>query len=297
MKTTGLLRQTLMACVVITLLGTVAEAQPGGGRGGRGGRGPGGSGGGPQISISRAQLLGSEDVQAELKIDDGQAATLAAALEAYREERNAARPDFRAMRDMSEEDRAKAVEKMQKDAEALNKKTDEVLHALMEPEQLKRLDQIATQVRLRFGATGALKSKEMRAALSITDEQLAKVEEVETASSEARRKMFEEMRNGGGGGGGGAGGDFRAMFEKSQQETNDKVMAILTDEQRAKLDEMKGKEFEVDVRSLMRGGRGGGGDRNRGGAGGRDGGERRGGDGGGRGERRRPAQDNNDDAV
>ncbi|MEZ6127244.1 MAG: Spy/CpxP family protein refolding chaperone [Planctomycetaceae bacterium] len=296
MKTNCLLRHALMACLAATLFTAIAEAQPGGG--GRGGRGGfGGFGGG--FTISRAQLLGSEDVQAELKIGDGQSATITAALEAYREERNAARPDFGSFRDMSEEERTKAFEKMRKDGEALNKKTDEVLNALLEPEQIKRLDQIAVQARLRMAMTATLKSDEMRKELSITDEQLAKVDEIETAAAEARRKMFEDARAAGGGRGdgnrGAGGGDPRAAFEKSRQEMTDKVMAVLNDDQKKKLDELKGKEFELDMRSLMGGGRGG-----RGGAGGR------GGDGGGRGNRgdgnddggrRRPAQDDSNDAI
>lgn len=295
MKTTRLLQRLFAACLAIALLVTAVSAQPPeGGRGGAGrgaqGRGGGFTGRGAPMMLSRAQLLRSEDVQAEIKIGDGQAATITAALEAFREERNASRPDFGSFRDMSEEDRRKAFEKMQKDAEALNKKTDEVLNALMEPEQIERLDQIMVQLQLRMGPMAALKSPDMRAKLSLTDEQLTKLEGVEKEAEEARRKMFEDMRAGGRDQAEGQRPDFRAIMEKAREEQNSKVMAVLNDQQREKLDELKGKEFELDLRSLMRGGRGGEGGRGRG----------RGEDGGGRGEGgrggRQPAQ-GSDDAI
>lgn len=289
MTTSRLLQRLIAACLATALMVTAVSAQPPGG--GRGGPGRGGPrfGGEPRMPLSRAQLVNLEDVQAEIKIDDGQAATITAALEAFREERRASRPDFGSFRDMSEEERAKALEKVRKYMEDLSKKNDEVLNALLEPEQIERLDQIMVQLQLRMGPSAALKSPEMRDKLSITDEQLTKLEGVEKEAEEARRKMFEEMRAGGRDRAEGQRPDFRAIMEKAREEQNTKVMAVLNDTQRKKLDELKGKEFNLDMRSLMRGGRGGdaGRGRGRGGDGGEGGrGRGRGGEGG-----RRPAQD------
>ena len=57
-------------------------------------------------------------------------------------------------------------------------------------------------------------------------------------------------------------------------------MAVLTDEQKKTIDELKGARFELDMRALFMGGRGG-----NGGPPGGDGGGRQRGDGGGRGNR------------
>ncbi len=317
MRTARFVKFSAIACMTAMFLSAVAEAQPpqrgeGGGRqrgGQRGGQqrsGFGGGRGGFQPSVSRAVLLGVEDVQDELDIDDTQHATITAALETYRQERDDSRPD-RSQFDRSQfenatdEERQALREKMEKERdelnkkrEALNKKTDQMLATLLEPEQVKRLDQIAFQVRIRFGLTAMLKSNEMRSKLSITDEQLAKIEKVEEDASTARREMFQ---NGGFGGRDGERPDFtkiREMMAKAQKETEKNVLAVMTDEQNTTLASMKGEAFEFDMRALQRGGgRGGfgGGDRGRGGERGRGRGR---GDGGG--ERRRPAADS-DDAI
>ncbi|MEZ6123555.1 MAG: Spy/CpxP family protein refolding chaperone [Planctomycetaceae bacterium] len=288
-------------CSAAFLLSSPVFAQPPGGGGQRGGfgqRGPGGFGGpgGGQMTVSRAQLLRSDDVQQEIGITDAQSVTVKAALEAYQTEREANRPDFGSFRDMSEEDRNKAFDKMRKEAGALNQKTDDVLNALLDQDQVKRLDEIALQLRARFGLAALVKSDEMKQKLSLKDEQLAKLEEAEKAAREAQQKAFEDMRarfrDGGNRDDGNNGGDRpdpRAAMEKMRQEATDAVMAILTDEQKAKLTEMQGKPFEVDMRSLMGGRNGFGGRGGQGGPGGEGDGQR-----GGRQGRRRPAADNND---
>ena len=292
MRTARFLKFSAIACMAAMFLSAVAEAQPpqsgrqrGGQQGGRGGvgqqRGSGGRGG-FQSTVSRAALLGVEDVQDELDIDDTQQATITAALEAYRQERDDSRPD-RSQFDRSQfenatdEERQALREKMEKERDALNKqrdalnkKTDQMLNTLLEPEQVKRLDQIAFQIRVRFGLIAALKSAEMRDKLSITDEQIVKIEKVEEDGSAARRKMFQN----GGFGGGGERPDFtkiREMMAEAQKETEKNVMAVVTDEQKVILASMKGEAFEFDMRALQRGGgRGGfgGGDRGRGEGGG-----------------------------
>ena len=304
MTTTSFLRISAAACLAAILFSATAEAQPprGGGGDEGGGRQRGGQGGqrggfggqrGGAPTISKAMLLGIEDVKDELKIDDGQSATLDAAIEAYKEERSQSRPDFSGIREMSEEDRAAFIAKMTKESEVLAKKTDETLNALLEPEQVTRLDQIVFQMKAR-NLIGMLKSDEaVKKALAITEEQGAKLDEADKANEEAQGKFRDEMR-----GNGGERPDFeaiRAKMETLRKESDERVMAVLTGTQKTKMEEMKGKPFEIDPRALMRGGFGGGGGRGgqggpgggRGGQGGPGGG--RGGDGNGGGRQRPPA--------
>ena len=333
MRTIRFVKFSFLACLTGLLLTTIADAQPpeggqrgrrgegqrgegqrgegqrgeglrGGGQRGFGQRGgfpggPGGMFGGPP-SISRAQLLGSEDVQTELNVGEGQGVTITAALAAYRDERSASRPDYGSLRDLPEEERRAAFEKMRKDGAALNKalneKTDELLNALLEPEQAKRLDQIAIQVNARTRLLAMMKEDDMRDKLSVKEEQLEQLDELEKATQEAQAKRFQELRanrdrnRDRDAGDGGERPDPREAFEKARAEMEAKVMAILTDEQKVKFKELKGEAFEFDLRSLMRGGgRGGfGGGRSRGGG---DGNGNQGG-----GERRRPAADT-DEAI
>lgn len=281
-------------------------------QGGRGGFGGGGFAGGMMsrggVRIDRATLLQSEQVKTELKIEEAQAVTIETAIEAYREERNnAPRLDRDAIANMSEEERTEAFEKSRKEREELSKKTDDILNALLEPEQVSRLDQLQFQARLMMGPVQTFKSDDIKEKLKITDEQVAKLTEVEEAAAEEMRNMFGGFGGGGGGrgrgengggappaggppagggAGGGPGGGFeqiRTMMEEARKKSTEAAMAVLTDEQKAQVEEMKGAAFEFDLRSLMggRGGFGGGGFGGGPGGGGPDGG----GPGGGRGGR------------
>ncbi|MFY9253342.1 MAG: Spy/CpxP family protein refolding chaperone [Fuerstiella sp.] len=307
MKSSRFLKLSFAACALAILVTASADAQPpaGGGRGQRGGQpgqggnrqrggfggfgGGGPGGGGP--GIDRATLLGVEQVKDELNIDDGQSSVIAAALEAYQAERRESAPDFSKVREMSEEDRTEFFAKMQKDREALSSKTDTVLNTLLMPEQVTRLDQIVFQIKARTGLIAMIKTDEMKKTLSITDEQLVKLDAAEKEAQEASAKMREEMRGAFQPGQGGERPDFTEMqkkMETARKEGEAKVMAVLTDAQQAKIAELKGEEFNLDMRSLMRGGGGG-----RGGFGGPGGpgGQRPGGDGGQGGNRRRPSTD------
>ncbi len=287
------IRQAVVICLATVLVSAFVQAQPpGGGRGGPGGFGGFGGGRGG-FSIDRSMLLRAEQVRKELKIEEAQAATIDAALEAFREERNAApRPDRDALSKMSEEERTALFEKSQKERAELSKKTDEALGAMLEPEQSTRLDQIAMQLKLNMATVPTLKSDDMKSKLSLTEEQIAKLDEAEKAAAADMTKMFSEMRAAGGGqpgaGGqpGGAGGGreaFAAMQEKmtaARAKSAEAAMAVLTDEQKKVIDELKGAKFELDLGALMGGGRGG-----FGGPPGGNGGGRQRGDGGGRGTR------------
>lgn len=275
-------RKAVVFCLATMLVSASVQAQPpGGGRGGPGGFGGGGFGGG---GIDRAMLLRAEQIRKELKIEEAQAATIDAALEAFREERSAApRPDRDAISKMTEEEQTAFREKSQKERAEMSKKTDEALGAMLEPDQAKRLDQISLQMKLNMATVATLKGDDMKLKLSLTDEQLAKLDDAEKASTADMMKMFEEMRAAGAaaggqpGGAGGAGGreGFAAMQEKmtaARAKSTATALSVLTDEQKNTIDELKGAKFELDMRALM-GGRGGpGGGRPRGEEGGKGGG-------------------------
>ncbi len=279
MFTSHLLRQMAVLSLLTVLTSAIATAQTpletGRQRDGdrQGGRGFGGGWGGGMMrgpQIERATLLRSDKIRQELKVEEAQAATIDAALMAYQEERaSSPRPDRDAFEKMTEEERTAYMEKSRKEREELSKKTDEILAAMLDEAQVKRLDQIVVQSRLMMSAVTALKADDMKQKLSITQEQSAKLDEAEKAAGAEMQKMFEEMRANGGGGAGGRGGNFEAMrtrMEEMRKKNTDAVMALLTDDQKTTLDSLKGDAFEMDMRSLMGGGRGGeGGGRGRGG--------------------------------
>ncbi|MCA9061275.1 MAG: hypothetical protein KDA85_22330, partial [Planctomycetaceae bacterium] len=167
--------RALTVCLAVAMISTAVAQPPGGGRqrGGFGGQGGppggfggfgGGFGGGRGFgAMDRATLLRSSQVREELKIEDAQGISIDAALEAMRDEqRNSGAPDFNSFREMTEEQRNAAFEKMRKDREALSKKYDDMLAALLEPAQVERLDQIVLQQQLSRGMIEALKGDSLK---------------------------------------------------------------------------------------------------------------------------------------
>lgn len=296
--------------VAVVALTSIAEAQQdrgegrqsqrgarGGFQGGFGGFGGSRGGFGGGVRYDRSRLLTLQQVRDELKIEEGQAALIDAAVEAFREEQGSAgRPDRDAFQNMSEEERRQVIEKMQKDREASTKKNDEVLTALLDETQNKRLNQITLQLQLSSGLAAALRGDDLRKALKISDEQVAKLDAAEEESRNAMREMMQGLRGSRNGGDGerppGGGRPDLAAFEQmrermslAREKTTKAVMAVLTDGQQTQLEGMKGAPFELDMRAMMRRGSFGG---QRGGSfGGQRGGAPGGGFGGQRGGRGR----------
>jgi Spy/CpxP family protein refolding chaperone len=97
--------------------------------------------------------------------------------------------------------------------------------------------------------------------LKVTDEQKAKLKEVTTANMESMRAKMQEL---------GQDGNREGMREKMQElrkQGEEKVLAVLTTEQKATFEKLKGKAFQMPE-GAGRGGPGGpGGRQRRGGAG------------------------------
>ena len=280
---------SLIAAGLMVLFATNVEAQrPGGGQGGggfRGGQGQQGGGfrGGPGGSFgfrggaggggSSMGLLRIEAVQTELEISPAQKE----ALDKLAEQGRGERPDFGNFREMSEEERREAFEKMRTQAEERAKEMMGQLEEVLLPQQLERLQQISLQIR----GVQALEDPEVAKKLGITEEQKTKLAEARQAQGEKMREKMREMFQGGGG----PQGDLRESMMKMREEMEKDILSVLTTSQQEKFEEMKGEKFEMP-QMMGRGGRGGfgqGGQRGQGGPGGQRGpggaqGGRRGGD-------------------
>ena len=255
----------------------------GGGRGGeRGGRGGfgggamrGGAGGGAAAGIG---LLMNDEIRKELDISDDQVT----ALKKLGENMRPKMPEGTNIRDMEEEDRNALFAKMRKEMEEKAKEAEESLEEILMPSQIDRLEEL----RIQSQGVAALLSEKVAEELGLSKEQKEELKTTqETIRDEMRSKMSEMFR------GGSFDGDPREMIEKLRKESDEKVLAVLDDDQKKKFEEMKGEPFDMaKLRSSGRGGPGGGrggfGGGGRGGPGGQGGfGGRggRGGPGGGRG--------------
>ena len=146
---------------------------------------------------------------------------------------------------------------------------------ILSADQYKRVQQIGWQM----AGMQALSDPELVKALELKKDQQEKITAANTDYGNKQREMFQAMFAGGGG------GDREEMQKKMAElgTTRDKAINdTLTDDQKTKFKDLKGKEF--DVASLRPQGRGGFG----GGFGGGGGG---GGAGGGRGRPNRPTEE------
>jgi Spy/CpxP family protein refolding chaperone len=250
----------LAGMAIVVLMAQVAEAQREGGRRGRGGRGFG-------RIISSVQLVAeSDEVRTALNVTPDQEEKIETINDELRDARREALDggrgggDFRA-----------AMEEMEK----LNQEASGKLAEVLEDDQEKRLLGISIQV----NGAAALNEPAVAKELEITDEQKTKLGEVRESNMEAARESFQELRDQDL-----SQDEMRDKMREIQQESDKKVLAVLTSDQQAKLEQLKGEPVEVDMSQFRGRGFGGG----RGGRGGDDG------DGGRRGGRRN--RDNADEA-
>lgn len=224
------------------------------GGGGFGGGGFGGAGGGPGGGDPISGLLRSKEVREELKITDEQMEAIKKLSQASRPKR----PEGLNFREMSEEDRSAFFKKMQKEQAERIAEMKEQLEEVLLPQQIERAEQIALQVQ---GAR-ALSQSDVAEKLGITEQQQQELKEVRDSLQDGMREKMREMFSG---------GDRNGMREKMMEirkEMEEKVLGVLTSDQKAKFEEMKGDPFEMPERVGRGGGRGGqegrrGGKRNR----------------------------------
>ena len=144
-----------------------------------------------------------------------------------------------------------------------------IKRALLHLQHLARPRSFAPQqIQLQVQGADALSNADVVTALSITDDQKAKMK---TISDEAQTKMQEALANL-------TGPERMTKMQELNKELLDKLLAVLTPDQVAQFDKMKGPKVDFDLSTIMRGGRGGRGGAGGGGGGGRGG---RGGGGGG----------------
>jgi hypothetical protein len=193
------------------------------------GRGGMGMGGGP------ANLLGNASVQKELKLDDAQIAKATELATATREKMMALRDQ---LTDLQGQER---FTKQAELAKPINEAALKSASAFLKPEQVKRLTQIEIQQR----GANALSDPVIAKKLSVTDDQAAKVK---TILADQQSEM-QEIRQA-------AGNDFQSMMPKItalRKETNTKVMALMTEDQKKTWKEMTGEPFEVKMEAPRRG--------------------------------------------
>lgn len=250
-----------IATLLVAAMAMTAEAQRQGGRGGQqggrggqqGGRGgPGGMMGGGMMGRGGGgllQLAQMEAVQKEILAEDKKEE-----IDKLAESLRGERPDMSGFREMSEEDRTKFFEKMQKERAERSKKGDAALAEILIPPQMERLEELRVQ---QMGIR-ALADEKVAAKLELG----SKKAKIEAAMQKMGEEMMTIFRS----------GDRENMREKVdalRKKADTDVLGLLSADQKKKFEALKGEAFEMPQRQFGRGGPGGG-------RGGEGGGERSG---------------------
>jgi Spy/CpxP family protein refolding chaperone len=222
------LKLAVAICVVATTVAAMAQGQ--GRRGG--GFGFGGRGGG--MGNDPTFLLSIEPVQKELELSADQKTQV----QKLADDAQQARMDLF----QSGASREEMQTKMQDLAKANKKKADDIL---LVP-QRDRLDEISLQFALSMSAPSALARDDIASKLTLTDDQKTKL----TAQTEENQQKMRDLFQGGG-------PPDQQEMAKMRTEQTDKAIAVLTADQKDKLEKMKGKKFDIDPMAMFRGGFGG----------------------------------------
>lgn len=249
----------MMAVAVLAIAGMMVEsalAQRGGGGGGGGrGRGGGGFGGGRGMeAVSTVQLAANPQVQAALNFTDEQKTAVA-------EVNDQLRTDRRALMEQSDG----SFNEIRPEMAKLNEAAAAKVAAALDAAQNKRLLGVSIQV----NGAAALHDPVLAKELNVSEEQAAKLVEARDSNREAQRDSRDELadlpRE-----------EQRAKREELRAAADKNLLAVLSTEQQAQYEALKGEPIEIELRG-MRGGFGGGRE-GRGGEGGRGRGGRGGGD-------------------
>jgi Spy/CpxP family protein refolding chaperone len=215
MKTFG---KMVLACGMVALIAAPAMAQ--GGRGFGGGMG-GGSG---------AMLLSNKSVQGEIKATSEQVEKLNALGEKLMTKQ---REEGAKLRDL---DQAERMPKQQELNRTMMAEVKTGITEILKPEQVKRFEQLQLQ---QTGVNAFTMMPRVSEGLKLTDEQKTKIRDL---NQEFQPKIREAMQ--------GFQDDREAAMKKMaevRKEQTEKVMAVLTAEQRTSYKEMTGEPFEIKM--------------------------------------------------
>jgi len=246
--------------ICVALVGAQNGNGGGGGRGqgrgqGRGGFGQFGQRGGGNNEMPLALR---KDVKADLAVTDDQKTKLT---ELQTKQREARRGQGGGGRGNGNGGGGAAAGGGQIDREALQKRMEEQraqthkdLAAILNEGQMKRLGEISIQLR----GNRAIADADVQKALGLSDDQKAKIKDLQDKQGEANRAIFEKIRN----------QEISQDDARKSMENNNKALEaefakVLTADQTTKLKDMGGKPFKADPAEAQgqgrRGGGGGGG--------------------------------------
>jgi hypothetical protein len=183
-------------------------------------------------SLQNVFMLGNEGVQNELSISEEQKKVL---VELGDQMRADALEIFSSLQDLTPEEQKEQMPELMKMISEKGSAMQEKINKLLDDKQKARLKELSFQSR----GAGALEDDEVIAALKISDAQKQKLADVREEGNKIIEQAMQALR-----GGGGDAGELRRKMGSMRKELADKALAVLTPEQRALFDKMKGAKFD-----------------------------------------------------
>jgi hypothetical protein len=180
------------------------------------------------FGVPRAQLAALPDVQTELSLTDEQKTIVTDVNDQLRQDR----------RDLlgTGFDGWSAI---QGRMEQLNNEASKKVNDALDPEQRKRLQQISIQQ----NGPRSLQEADVVAELGLSDEQKTKLAEAVSENTKAFESGFS----------GGDRDSWRQRAGELAEQADQRLLGVLTDQQQAKLEELKGEPFDIDMSQFRRG--------------------------------------------
>ncbi len=183
-------------------------------------------------SLQNVFMLGGEAVQKELAITDEQKKGLSELSDQLRSE---ALEIFSSLQDLTPEEQKEHMPELMKMISEKGSAMQEKIEKLLDAKQQARLKQLSLQSR----GAGALEDDEVMKALKITDDQKKQLAEIREEGNKVAEEAMQALRSGGG-----DAGEMRRKIGAMRTKLTEKALAVLTPEQRAEFDKLKGTKFD-----------------------------------------------------
>lgn len=173
-------------------------------------------------------LIWGEQMEKELEIVPDQK-------EALNKLRNDTMAKMRNLYDMSIADPQERMKKYTEASQALGAETEKKVQEILLPHQIRRIKQIALQMQMQsVGYGGGGLQGQLADDLKITDAQKTQLQDKQ---KEVQKEMQEKTQ---------------AFYKQLQDESREKLLSVLTPEQREKLKELLGEKFQWQAPGAQR---------------------------------------------
>jgi hypothetical protein len=185
-------------------------------------------------------MLATQEVQKELGLTDEQKAKVKDLGREVREQLRSALGNFnfQELQSLSREEREKRLGEARKKAEAAGKAVEDKLAKILDAKQLERLGQL----RLQREGPAALARPRIADQLGLSDDQKAEIKKILAearplvAAAGAQKPSPDQLR------------DFFSRMQERRSKMQSDLLAVLSDQQKAKWTEIRGKDFKFPQR-------------------------------------------------